>query len=199
MRELTRRQREILDELGPVFDSGFADLNMATLASRLNCSLRTLYALAPSRDDLVLAVVDRRIRRIGRIARDAITEDMTALDAVTVYLQSASRALSGTSALFLRDIASVPTVGGLIKEHTDYVFRATLALLDLAVEQGDACPFDTAAIAIVLAGLGWEFTRPDVRRLVRSSPEEASDLVIDVIVNGLRSTKMTKRRDGGPH
>ena len=49
-RQLTDRQRELLDHLGRMFDEGFADLTMAELARRLNCSLRTLYALASSRD-----------------------------------------------------------------------------------------------------------------------------------------------------
>ena len=41
-------------------DDGFADLTMAELATRLNCSLRTLYELAPSRDvpEVVLDVVE---------------------------------------------------------------------------------------------------------------------------------------------
>ena len=53
-RALTDRQRELLDHMEHLFASGFADLTMAGLAARLNCSLRTLYALAPSRDELVL-------------------------------------------------------------------------------------------------------------------------------------------------
>jgi AcrR family transcriptional regulator len=59
-RELTDRQREILDEMEDLVAGGFADLTMAELAARLNCSLRTLYALAPSRDELVLIVIDHR-------------------------------------------------------------------------------------------------------------------------------------------
>ena len=55
---LTERQRELLHELGRVFADGFADLTMAEVAARLGCSLRTLYGLAPSRDELVLAVAD---------------------------------------------------------------------------------------------------------------------------------------------
>ena len=55
-----------------LFAGGFATLTMAELAARLNCSLRTLYALAPSRDELVLVVVDRNLWRVGRAARDAV-------------------------------------------------------------------------------------------------------------------------------
>ena len=45
---------------------------MAQLAARVNCSLRTLYALAPRKDALLLMVIDRRLHRIGRAAMAAI-------------------------------------------------------------------------------------------------------------------------------
>ena len=44
---------------------------MADLAARLNCSLRTLYGLARSREELVLMAIDRNLWAIGRSARTA--------------------------------------------------------------------------------------------------------------------------------
>ncbi|MGN6693775.1 MAG: TetR/AcrR family transcriptional regulator, partial [Aquihabitans sp.] len=79
---LTDRQRELLGQLGQLFRDGFADLTMSEIAGRLNCSLRTLYGLAPSRDELVLTVVDTHLWRVGREAMAAITPDMAPLDAI---------------------------------------------------------------------------------------------------------------------
>ena len=68
-RRLTSRQREVLDELEKILaEEGLADLTMAEIAARVNCSLRTLYGISPRKEELVLAVVDRRLRRIGRAA-----------------------------------------------------------------------------------------------------------------------------------
>jgi AcrR family transcriptional regulator len=183
--ELTRRQREILDELGEIFDGGFAELSMAALAKRLNCSLRTLYALAPSRDELVLAVVDRRLRRMFISSLDAVTDDMSPVEALTAYLHAGNRALGKTSPAFSRDMRAVPTVGGLIQAHNDYVFRLSRALLELAIEAGDIRPVDTAAVAIVFAGLGWQFTRLEVQDRLQSSFGDAIDVVVDVIIDGI--------------
>ena len=88
--ELTTRQREILDEMGRIFDKGFVDVTMAELASQLNCSLRTLYGLAEGRNALVMMVVDRNLRHVGRTARRAIVDDMSALEAVRAYLAAAT-------------------------------------------------------------------------------------------------------------
>ena len=95
--ELTGRQREILDELTRIFDKGFLNITMAELAAQLNCSLRTLYGLAESRNELVLMVMDRNLRKVGRSARRALDVDMTALDAVRAYLGAATVAVSGMS------------------------------------------------------------------------------------------------------
>jgi AcrR family transcriptional regulator len=197
-RGLTDRQRQVLDELGDVFDDGFAHLTMAELAARLNCSLRTLYALAPSRDELVLMVVDRNLRRIGRRARDAIAGDMAPVDAVRAYLDAATVAVSGTTEPFARDLAAMPAARRLSGEHNDYLFAVTRTLLDLAVERGDIAPVDTGAVARVIAGLGRDFARPEVIPTLRSSPKDAADAVLDVVLAGLQATTPTADRGGAP-
>ena len=184
--EFTERQLEVFDKLGTMFESGFAELNMADLAKRLNCSLRTLYTLAPSRDDLMLSVVDRHLWEVGRAARHAIRDGMSPLEAVEAYLHMVTLALADHSEAFSRDIQAVPAVSQLIERHNDYVFAVTRALLDLAVEQGEVRFADTAALARVMAGLGWALTRPAVKPLLSSSPKEAADAVVDVIIRGLR-------------
>ena len=188
-RELTERQRELLDSLGRIFEDGFAHLTMAELASRLNCSLRTLYALAPSRDELVLIVVDRNLWRVGRTARDAVRPDMSPLDALRAYLEAATVAVSKITEGFARDLASVPAAQRLNDGHDRYILDVTRALLEMAVERGEVAVVDTAAVAFVLAGLGRRFSQPDVIPALRSSPKDAADEVVDLLLRGLRSRK----------
>lgn len=187
-RQLTRRQREVLDHLSSVFDDGFAHLTMAELAARANCSLRTLYELAPSRDELVLTVVDRNLWRVGRRAMPAIRPDMAPLDAIRAYLEAATVAVGGTTEAFARDLATVPAAQRLSDEHSDYLVAVTRCLLDLAVERGDVADVDTGAVARVVAGLGRDFARPDVLPLLRSSPKAAADAVVDIVLRGLTAT-----------
>jgi AcrR family transcriptional regulator len=183
---LSARQREILDQLGALFDDGFADLTMAELAARLSCSLRTLYELAPSRDELVLIVVDRNLWRIGRTAAGALGQEMAPLDALRAYLQAATVAVAGTTPAFARDLAAVPAAQRLNDAHSDYLVAVTRCLLDLAVERGEVDDVDTGAIARVMAGLGRDLSRPEVISTLRSSPKEAADAALDVILRGLR-------------
>lgn len=183
---LTARQRELLDQLGALFDDGFADLTMAEIARELSCSLRTLYELAPSRDELVLMVIDRNLWRIGRTAAGALADEMAPLDALRAYLRAANVAVSGTTAGFARDLAAVPAAQRLNDAHSDYLVAVARCLLDLAVERGDIDPVDTAAIARVVAGVGRDFARAEVLETLQSSPKEAADGVVDVVLRGLR-------------
>jgi AcrR family transcriptional regulator len=187
-RRLTDRQREILDQLGHLFDGGFADLTMAEIAARSNCSLRTLYGLAPSRDELVLVVVDRNLWRIGRSAIEAIGAEMAPLAALHAYLEAATVAVNGVTEPFARDLAAVPAAQRLGDFHADYLVAVTRCLLDLAVERREIVALDTAAIARVMAGLGRELSRPEVIPTLQSSPKQAADSVLAIMLRGMQTS-----------
>lgn len=189
LHRLTDRQRELLTQLGSLFRDGFADLTMSEIAGRLNCSLRTLYGLAPSRDELVLTVVDTHLWRVGREAMAAIEPDMAPLDAIRAYLSAATVAVSGTTQAYSRDLAAMPAARRRNGDHADYVVAVTRTLLDLAVERGDVADVDTAAVAHALATLGQEFILPEVLATLRTPPKEAADTVVDLILRGLTAPK----------
>ena len=182
---LTGRQREVLDQLGTLFDDGFADLTMADIATNVGCSLRTLYDLAPSRDELVLTVIDRNLRRIGRRAISAVQPDLDPLAVIRSYLIAANLAVAAPTPAFARDQAATPAPHRLVTAHSDYLVAITRTLLDLAVERGDIAPTDTAAVARVVAGLGAMFALPENLETIDSTPKEAADAIVDVILRGL--------------
>ena len=184
---LTDRQRQILDELGRIFEKGFAEITMADLAARLNCSLRTLYGLAEGRNELVLMVVDRNLRRIGRAAHAAIDDDMSALQAVQAYLSAATVAVSDIRPEFADDMNSIPAGAALFAAHSDYLVEVTRSLLDLAAERGEIGDVDTAAVARMIANLGLDFARPQVSAQLRTSPKQAADAMVAIVVRGLGS------------
>jgi AcrR family transcriptional regulator len=185
-RALTPRQREILDELEAlVAKEGLADLTMAEIAARMNCSLRTLYGIAPSKDELVLIVVDRSLHRIGRAAIAGLDGAMSPLDALRAYLRAAHEAVQPTTAAFARDFARVPGATRLVDAHRSYLTAVAQSLLDRAVAEKQIRPVDTAAIAHVLGGLGREFARPEVAEIAAASPKATADAITDVILLGL--------------
>jgi AcrR family transcriptional regulator len=183
---LTERQRQLLDELEKlVAAEGLADLTMAQIAAQVNCSLRTLYGIAPSKDELVLTVVDRRLHRIGRRAIEALDASLSPLDALRTYLRAANEAVQPTTVAFSRDFAAVPGARRLLDAHEGYVIAVTRSLLERAVADGQIAPVDTASLAHVLGGLGREFARPEVAALAKASPKHTADAIAEIILRGL--------------
>src|SRR5947209_20566514 len=84
------RQLEILDVLQALFlAEGFRHLTIADLVDRLHCSRRTLYSLAPSKEELVLVVIGRLLNDMGLEARAQAAAHDDPGDAIAAYLQTA--------------------------------------------------------------------------------------------------------------
>jgi len=151
----------------------------------VGCSLRTLYGIAPSKDELLLTVVDRRLHRIGRAAIEALDASMPPLDTVRAYLQAANEAVQPEAVALSADLAKVAGVGRLFDAHEAYLITVTQSLLDRAVAERQIAPVDTASVAHVLGGLGREFARPDVAEVAEASPKATADAISELILRGL--------------
>jgi AcrR family transcriptional regulator len=185
-RRLTARQRELLDELEQlVAAEGLAELTMAEIAAQVNCSLRTLYGISPSKEELVLTVVDRRLHRIGRTAIGSLDASLSPLAALRAYLQAANEAVQPETVSFARDFAALPGAKRLLDAHEDYVIAVTQSLLDRAVAEGQIPPVDTASVAHVLGGLGREFSRPEVAEVAAAPPKATANTIAEIILRGL--------------
>jgi len=70
VQQQTPRQTELLDQLEELFlREGFAQLTLDDIVNELRCSKMTLYTLAPSREQLILAVLRRFfVQASGRIS-----------------------------------------------------------------------------------------------------------------------------------
>jgi AcrR family transcriptional regulator len=189
-RQLSARQLELLEALEEqLLHERLADMTMAEIAALVGCSLRTLYGIAPSKDELLLTIIDRRLHRIGRAAIGTLDAAMSPLDALRSYLRAANEAVAPEAVAMARDLARVTGGGRLFDAHEAYLAAVTQSLLDRAVEAGEIAPVDTAAVAHVLGGLGREFARPEVAEIARSSPKETADAITELILQGLRAKR----------
>lgn len=196
-RSLSERQREILDELEALaVEDGFAELTMAQLAARVNCSLRTLYELAPRKEQLLLTVIDRRLHRIGRAAIAAIGAQPDALAALRAYLEAATIAVGPTTESFARKLADLPGATRLVAEHGEYVIAVTRRLLERARAEGRIPDVDPEALAMVLGGLGGFFSRPEILPRIAASPKQTADAILEIVLRGLESGTRTQPRRG---
>lgn len=185
-KRLTDRQKEILDELETAgAEEGFSSQTMAEIAARMNCSLRTLYGIAPTRDELLLTAVDRRLRRIGRKAIEKLDPTLSPLELLRAYLRAANAAVQPQTLTLSRDFSAVSGSRRLADAHENYVISVVQKLLDRAVAEKQIQPVDTAAVAHILGGLGREFTKSDIVDVIDGTPAEAANQLLDLLLRGL--------------
>lgn len=193
-RRLTPRQRELLDALEELgVSGGLADLTMAEIAARTSCSLRTLYGIAQSKEELVLAVVDRRLHRIGRRAIAGLDPALAPLGAIQAYLRDVTAAIEPEHSAFARELEDMPGGGRMLDAHERYVVAVVQGLLERAVEEGQIAPCDTFAYAHLLGGLGREFARAEVAEALAASPRATVEEMTDVVLGGLMARPATAR------
>ena len=67
-KNLTDKHISVIEAFEDLLEDGIANLTMSDIASSLKVSLRTLYEIAPSKEELITTTTDRILTNIGREA-----------------------------------------------------------------------------------------------------------------------------------
>lgn len=185
-RSFTPRQEDVLAGLEGIFlHDGFRRLTIQELAARLHCSRRMLYELAPSKDELVLLVVDRLMQRTGRDAMAKLRGLDEPVEKVYAYVSTASTALRPGTQAFSNDVAAHPAAHRLFSEHYRFAVSVVAHLIQEGIDRGHLPGANPQLVAEVLyAGLE-RLADPDVLRLTGLSNAQAMQQLFDLIVYGL--------------
>jgi AcrR family transcriptional regulator len=185
--QLGPRHREVLDQLEALFlQDGFSGFSVRELAAHVGCSRRTLYELAPSKDELVLLVFDRFLHRVGRAALDSIDDSRPYSEQIRAYFLGGIE-LQRISQVFGDDLADEPAARRLFDRHYGYVMAVTEQLVRSGIAAGEFRPVTPAVVAGLLAGGAQFFNQPDVQADTGLELEVAVDEVIALVVRAIRS------------
>ena len=69
-----------------MLDQGKSFSTMSDLAKKLKISLRTLYEIAPSKEELIVTTVDRVLKKHGKIAMDAMNTHSSPIKKLESFL-----------------------------------------------------------------------------------------------------------------
>jgi AcrR family transcriptional regulator len=152
------RRRDLLDQLvALVLAEGFADVTLDELARRLRCSKSTLYGLAASKEQLVVAAVKRFFQRATAEVEQRVAEPADHRERISAYLLAVAEQLQPASAAFFADVAAFPPAREIYERNT----RSAAARVQQLVADGVAAgtvrpvhaPFVGAAVASVMAAI----------------------------------------------
>jgi len=187
---LGARHRSVLDGLEKLLRDGeLGSLTIGELAARLACSRRTLYELAPSKDQLLLLTLDRLMHRIGRTALTAIDADAPA----AVQLRQFATASIGYAfrSEAYDELIDVPGVRRALDRH--YRFAGTILerIVASGIANGEFRSIDSSVAANVILASALHLALPDVIADLGRPLEEAVTEMLDLLLAGLLDRRPT--------
>jgi AcrR family transcriptional regulator len=173
-RGYTGRQHELLDALESVFlEEGFSHLTIGELVARMRCSRRTIYSLAPSREELILIVVDRLLTRLGVEASAAAKAQSDPWQAIEAYLERAVTTLVRATPAFNEDVESYLPTRHLYASHLNVALKVLSDLVASGVASGFFREVHPRLMAEILVYAAERIRRPDVLERSGISGQEA--------------------------
>ncbi|MHA3702126.1 TetR/AcrR family transcriptional regulator [Jatrophihabitans sp. YIM 134969] len=149
---LTGRRGALLDQLTDLFLArGIRGFTLEDLATELSCSKSTLYALAPSKEQLAARVVEYFFRRAARRVETQVARRRSPAARVREYLLAVAGELSAASPTFLADVAANALTRGSYERHTAIAADRIRALVAAGVESGDFRAVDPVFLGEVVA------------------------------------------------
>jgi len=185
-RNLGKRHVEVMDELERMLDQGESFATMSEVAKTLKISLRTLYEIAPSKEELIVATVDRVLKKHGEIAMDAIKDHSSPIKKLESFLTVANQAVGPRFEKFTSSLSNLSTSKPMVDCHEQYITAFIKSLLDDAKNNNEIKDIDTQATAMLLGGLGRYFQAKTLLKDSKQTPDQTSNFFTQVIINGIK-------------
>jgi len=135
MPKLDRTNDEFMDEFCRlILKTGISIHTVGELATRLRCSRRRLYEIAPSKEGLLLFVAARHFARTARQASEAAAQESVTEKRIDTYLKVGAVASDLIGQGFVDDMSAIPEGRELTAAYT----RTRVDGIALLVEEGIA-------------------------------------------------------------
>ena len=186
LRPLTKKHKEIIGTLEKILEKGIPELTMSELASKLKISLRTLYEIAPSKDQLITMTVDNILKKLGKSALEQVSKIESPIVKLDTYLSIVNQAVGPKFDAYIKGLGKINGSSEMIDYHEAFITKYTENLLVEAISANEIQKIDTNAFAILLGGIGRELAKSKNRSSINESPEKSANSVTKVILKGIR-------------
>ncbi len=184
---LTDRQRVLRDRLVDlVVTQGFRHLTMDQVAAELNCSKRTLYALAASKEQLAVLAVRHFFKRSTDQVEAAIARTRAPARRVTRYLEAVAEALRPASRAFRDDVAGFRPAAEIYEQNTLTAARRVRELIDEGTRAGVFRQVPAAFVSEVVTATMRRITSGEITSATGLSDAEAYSELARLVVAAVR-------------
>ena len=180
------RRDEVLDELVELFlAEGFRGFGVGDLAGRLRCSRTTLYLVASSKEQIVLAAVRAYFRRAAERIEGEVASQPDPGARLHTYLTAVARELAPASPAFHADLAAYPPAAEVYEDNTRLAARRVQDLVTLGVESGAMRPVDAAFVGVAVAQVMTAIQAGTIAAATGLDDAAAYAGLADLVVRGL--------------
>jgi AcrR family transcriptional regulator len=178
------RRSEILAGLVSLFlAEGFLAFSIEDLALRLQCSKSTLYGVAPSKEQLITAVVRAFFRGATERVEAHLELEHDPVRRIGTYLEAISVELGPASASFFADLDLFAPAREIYAHNTAIAARRVQELVKAAERPGHT--LDAAFIGAVAGTVMESIQRGEMGTLTLLNDAAAYRLLADLIVAGV--------------
>jgi AcrR family transcriptional regulator len=131
------RRSELLTALEDLLlREGFTALTVDDMARRLHCSKATLYSVASSKEQLVIALTRRFFRQATEEIEEAVAAVTDPRRRIPTYLAGVGTAMSRCSPVFYADMVGYAPTAAVYAANSDAAARRVRELIDSGVRAG---------------------------------------------------------------
>lgn len=182
----TPRQRDLLDRLVVLFTAeGFGHLTLDDIAERMRCSKTTLYALAPSKPELVVEVVKQYFRNSVPRVEEAVAVAESPKQRVSAYLRAVADYLAPLSRQFLTDLAAFPPAAEVYRTNTSAAANRIRDLIQEGIAAGEFRAVNAAFAAEMVAATMFEIQRGELFSRLELTDAQAYAELAALVVGAL--------------
>lgn len=183
-RRVTPRRAAVLEGLVDLFlAEGFLDFAVEDLAARLQCSKSTLYTVAPSKEQLITAVVREFFRSSTEQVEARLAAETDPALRIRTYLDAIAEALSPASAAFYADVNEFAPAREIYLHNTAVAARRVQDLVTQAT--GPQATMDATFIGAVAAAVMSSIQSGEMEATTSLNDATAYRLLADLITAGV--------------
>lgn len=181
------RQEQVLQAIEPIFlREGLRGIRMGDIATEVACSRSTLYEIAPSKEDLLLLVLDRMMQRISARGAAAMAAAETNVDRIAAMLTSGALDFAALGPRFLDAVRSHPPARMLFDRWVAVCRDALEQLIRAAITAGEIRSAPAPVVAEMMFAATLTVTDPEFTRTSEVPLADALAELVDILLDGLR-------------
>lgn len=180
------RQKELLTELEALFfANGFRTITVDEIAARLKCSKRTLYEIAPSKQELFILVIESWLDRIRHLGWQGALQHDDPERRVMAYLEPGVIESRPASKQFLADLQSYRPALALLEAHQTQRTNVLMEIVEDGIRRGRFKPFHSALVAEIFLAAVNRINEPSMLERSGVGFSQAFDELFRILTTGL--------------